>query len=383
MTEIIGHGIHKRFGALRLFDGLSFEISPFSYVCLLGPSGCGKTTLMRMIAGLEPMDGGSLFFGGTPVNDLPAHARDVGLAFQNYALYPHLTVRGNLAFPLRAPGRRRQHTDRDVDVRVTEIARRLQIDLLLDRAVNQLSGGQQQRVALGRALIRRPRVLLLDEPVTHLDARLRHEMRAELKLLHRDMETTTIHVTHDQQEALAIADMIILMRDGRIEQAGAPLALYHDPDTAFVAGFLGDPPMSLVSATLEGIGDRPMLRVGRSVFDLPPELSAAVAGADAAELLLGLRPANVVLADPGETGALAVIIDARERIGRELQLSVRLGDDLISWRGGHPGTPEIGETMYVRLGLQGARLFDRRSGRALRPRGRMAEIAGANPDNVS
>ncbi|MCP4305830.1 MAG: ABC transporter ATP-binding protein, partial [bacterium] len=228
-----------------MFEGLGLDIKDQSYVCLLGPSGCGKTTLMRIISGLETADAGAVLFDGKDVAGLTSAQRDVGMAFQNYALYPHLTVEGNLRFPLRAPIQKGRWTDDQMRARVAEIAELLQITPLLQRTIDQLSGGQQQRVSLGRALVRNPQVLLLDEPVTHLDARLRYAMRSELKRIHSVTGTTTIHVTHDQQEALAMADLLVIMRDGGIEQAAPAMHVYHDPKTSFVAGFLGDPPRTL------------------------------------------------------------------------------------------------------------------------------------------
>ena len=366
MAELEVRGLQKSFPPLQLFDGLSFRIEPLKYVCLLGPSGCGKTTLMRIIAGLDRPDAGDVLIGGRRVNDLPAHARDVGLAFQNYALYPHLVVRENLTFPLRAPIRRGQLTEPEIRERVDTIARRLKIDGLLDRAVNQLSGGQQQRVALGRALIRRPRVLLLDEPVTHLDARLRHEMRAELKLLHRDMQTSTVHVTHDQQEALAVADVIVVMKEGRIEQIGAPLALYRDPDTAFVAGFLGDPPMSLVKATaVESSGELKLDVLGQRLA-VPAPLVMAVRKSPNSEFLLGIRPQNLTIALDRDDEALRGVVDAHEMLGRNLQVIFRVGDERVRYRTATPRPISIGDRMALRLSLEGARLFHRATGRTVR-----------------
>lgn len=366
MAELRIENIHKRFGAFRLFDDLSFRVEPLHYVCLVGPSGCGKTTLMRLIAGLDRPDSGNIHIAGRLVNDLPPHERDIGLAFQNYALYPHLSVRGNLEFPLRAPIRRHDRNNTaQIDERVVAIARRLQIEKLLDKPVTQLSGGQQQRVALGRALIRQPRVLLLDEPVTHLDARLRHEMRAELKLLHRDMTTTTIHVTHDQQEALAVADTIVVMKEGRIEQIGAPLSLYRHPATAFVAGFLGDPPMSLLAARLIEHAGRRTLEIAGTPIDLPTDLAEAAAKVLSPDLLLGIRPRNVSMAAAGETGTINAIVHAHEMVGRDLQIILRLGSDLIRYRTRTSWPVAIGDPRHIRLTLDGARLFDRASGKAL------------------
>jgi multiple sugar transport system ATP-binding protein len=365
MAEIRFVEIHKRFGSFQLFEGISLSCPAGKYLCLLGPSGCGKTTLMRMVAGLESSDSGDILIGGVRVNDLPPAARNVGLAFQNYALYPHLSVAENLAFPLRAPIRKSQYGKAEIQRRVKEIAVLLKIDWLLHRSVNQLSGGQQQRVALGRSLIRDPPVLLLDEPVTHLDARLRYEMRAELKLLHQRLGMTTIHVTHDQQEALAVADLIAVMKEGRLEQLGEPLELYHDPATAFVAGFVGDPPMSLVAASLvERDGDL-ALAFANGRLPLPQALWPAARAAPARDVVLGLRPRHVSLVAEDGDGAIGASIYAHEMIGRELQLMLSVGDDLIRYRTTQPMPVSVGEPVRIRLALAGARLFDRASGRAL------------------
>ncbi len=307
-----------------------------------------------------------LYLGGQPINDRPLHSRDIGVAFQNYALYPHMSVRENLAFPLRAPVRRRQYPEKLIRERVSSIAGRLQIEPYLDRSVNQLSGGQQQRVALGRALIRHPRILLLDEPVTHLDARLRYEMRAELKLLHRDMKTTTVHVTHDQREALAVADIIVVMRNGQIEQIGTPLALYREPDTAFVAGFMGDPPMSVIGGTLIERSAAYKLQLGATCLDLPPLLAAAAARAPRRQILLGIRPQHVELAEESDTNAVIATVHAHEMIGREMQITFRIGTDFIRYRTSALRTVAGGEQLRIRLALDGARLFDRETGAALR-----------------
>jgi multiple sugar transport system ATP-binding protein len=364
MAEIRFEQIHKRFGDFRLFEGLSLTCPAHKYLCLLGPSGCGKTTLMRMVAGLESPDAGRIRIDGERVDDLPPSARNVGLAFQNYALYPHLSVAENLAFPLRAPIRKGQYREDDIQRRVGEIAALLKIDWLLHRSVNQLSGGQQQRVALGRSLIRNPRVLLLDEPVTHLDARLRYAMRAELKLLHGRVGTTTIHVTHDQQEALAVADLIAVMKEGRLEQLDEPLVLYHNPATAFVAGFVGDPPMSLVRATLTDDRGRPALQLADGRLPLPDALAAQARSAPSRDVTVGLRPRHVTLAPDGE-GALATSVYGHEMVGRELQIMLAFGDDLVRCRTREPLQVAIGDKLQVQIFLDGARLFDAKSGKAL------------------
>jgi multiple sugar transport system ATP-binding protein len=319
-----------------------------------------------LIAGLDSPDAGNVYIGGERVNDRPPHARDIGLAFQNYALYPQMSVRENLAFPLRAPIRRGLYTQDQIRQRVDSIASRMRIEPFLERSVNQLSGGQQQRVALGRALIRHPRVLLLDEPVTHLDARLRYEMRAELKLLHRDMHTTTVHVTHDQQEALAVSDVIVVMKGGLIEQVGAPLSLYQDPDTTFVAKFIGDPPMSIIDGLLVDRASVRMLELGGTALRLPPHLAAAVARARKAEVSLGIRPQHVEIVEEDHPNAVAAFAHVHEMIGRNEQITFRIGRDVVRYRARIVRPVRLGERLHLRLALEGARLFDRETGKALR-----------------
>ena len=367
MAGIQIHNIHKSFGTLRLFEGLSLACPDREYMCLLGPSGCGKTTLMRIIAGLAEPESGDVVIGSERVNGLPPARRNVGLAFQNYALYPHLSVAGNLAFPLRAPIRRGSYGEVEIEDRVKRVAALLKIDSLLHRQVNQLSGGQQQRVALGRALIRDPRVLLLDEPVTHLDARLRYEMRAEIKLLHDRIGTTTIHVTHDQQEALAMGDVIAVMRKGRLEQLGAPLELYDKPSTAFVAGFIGDPPMSLVHARFAEENGRGVMNLAGALLPLPNALAAQARVAPSPELLVGLRPQQVALAEGTADGAVAATVQSHGMVGREQQLMLTLGPDEVRCR--TPCTIHVtaGDRVGLAVSLIGAKLFDAESGRALPP----------------
>ena len=365
MPEVAFRSIAKRFGALRLFDGLDLTCPDRSYLCLLGPSGCGKTTLMRMVAGLEEPDSGDILIDGERVNDLAPASRNVGLAFQNYALYPHLTVAQNLGFPLRAPARRRRHGTADIESRVNRTARLLQIDALLERRVDMLSGGQQQRVALGRALVRDPPVLLLDEPVTHLDARLRYEMRAELKRLHRRLGTTTIHVTHDQQEALAVADLVTVMREGAVEQVGAPLELYHAPATAFVAAFVGDPPMSMLECEIVASGGEPALSMDEAKLSIPGHLHETVRKAPAPTVLAGLRPHQVTVVPPDAADSLPAAVYSHEIVGHDSQLMLQVGGGLLRYR-----TPErlhhaVGDRVAVRIDLDGTRLFDRETGRAL------------------
>jgi multiple sugar transport system ATP-binding protein len=370
MTALAIERLFKSFGQLRLFQGLSLNVEPTKYACLLGPSGCGKTTLLRLIAGLESPDVGEILIDGQSVTNQPPHVRDIGLAFQNYALYPHLSVRDNLAFPLRAPIRRGQFTEGDITQRVAKVAKQMQIEALLNQSVGLLSGGQQQRVALGRALIRHPKILLLDEPTTHLDARLRHEMRAELKLLHRDAGTTTLHVTHDQQEALAVSDVIVLMRNGNIEQVGSPLDLYQNPSTAFVAQFVGDPPMNVIEVRLNQTAGGLVLEVGGVEVALPTTLAAVALRASSADVLLGFRPEQVEIVEAGQSGAIPALVQMHEMVGRELQITARTGNGVIRYRTKKTRQVRLGERLYLRLALNKAWLFDHSTGVTLQKQNR-------------
>ncbi|MFO1070858.1 MAG: ABC transporter ATP-binding protein [Geminicoccaceae bacterium] len=365
MSQIDFRNIRKAYGRVRVFEDISLSCPAQRYMCLLGPSGCGKTTLMRMVAGLVEPDAGQILIGERRVDGLAPWQRNIGLAFQNYALYPHLDVAGNLAFPLRAPHRRRRYGRADIEQRVREVARMLQIEPLLGRSVNQLSGGQQQRVALGRSLICEPSVLLLDEPIAHLDARLRYETRAELKQLHRRVGTTTIHVTHDQQEALAIADLVAVIRDGRLEQLGPPLELYDNPRSAFVASFIGDPPMSLLAATLAGDGLAAGLLVDGKVLPLPVRLARTAAAAPSGTVVVGLRPGDVALVEDSGDDVLPATVYSHENIGRQLELMLSVGGSLVRYRMERTRRVVVGERVTLRLSLDRARLFDAASGAAL------------------
>ena len=364
MAEIRFEDVHKSFGTKAAVQGVTLTCPDGRYVCLLGPSGCGKTTMLRLLAGLESPERGDLLVGGERINDLDPAARNVGLAFQNYALYPNFSVRDNLAFPLRAPRRRGQFPASEIARRVDEVAALLKIGELLDRRPGQLSGGQQQRVSLGRALVRHPPALLLDEPITHLDARLRYEMRAELKTLHQRLETTTIHVTHDQQEALALADVIVVMREGRIEQVGAPLELFMRPATDFVAGFLGDPPYSLIDAEVErGEGGGLHARVAGTALPMPDSMNMGLAAG--ARIRLGLRPKHIAIASSDDHDAIPGSVYSHEMVGRELQLLIQIDGGWLRLRTRDRLSVRAGERLRVRLDLAQARLFDHGTGRAL------------------
>ncbi len=336
--------------------GIDLEIADGEFMVLLGPSGCGKTTTLRMVAGLEAITEGTVSIDGRVVNDIPAKNRDIAMVFQSYALYPHMTVRDNLAFGLR----RRQMPRAEIDRRVRDAGEILGLTALLDRKPHALSGGQRQRVAVGRAIVRDPKVFLFDEPLSNLDAALRVSTRAEIAALHRRLQATMIYVTHDQVEAMTLGTRICIMNGGRIAQVGRPMDVYRTPADTFVAGFLGNPPMNLLPGTAtDGPGGR-SLRVGDMVLEIPA--SRTLASAPGAPVVLGLRPERVTM-QPSGTAAEARIagkVVQVEPLGAETLVSVRLPavEPLLIAR--LPGDSEvtIGDrpAMYADLAL--AHVFD-------------------------
>lgn len=366
MVDIAVENLVKSFGAHKVFDGLNLAIADGAYVCLLGPSGCGKSTLMRIISGLDSADGGSIRFADRDVSNLTCAQRDVGMAFQNYALYPHLTVEGNLRFPLKSPIQKGRWTEETMRARVTEIADLLKIGPYLHRTIDQLSGGQQQRVSLGRSLVRRPRVLLLDEPVTHLDARLRYSMRSELKRIHSVMETTTIHVTHDQQEALAMADLLVIMRNGKIEQAAPAMEVYRDPDTRFVAGFLGDPPRTLLEVTLTEEAGRMTADFAGQRLPLPEMQDRAARRAANRDVTLALEARSLSVAATGSDDAINGRVTAHEMIGGTQRIVLDVAGQRLNLQSELIRQVAIGDRLAVRIGTDSAMLFDGKSGERIR-----------------
>jgi multiple sugar transport system ATP-binding protein len=311
MTDVRLSGVRKRFGRVEVIPSLDLEIEDGEFVVLVGPSGCGKSTLLRMIAGLEEIDAGELSIAGRRVNDLSPKERNIAMVFQSYALYPHMTVRDNMAFSLRLAKAEKAV----VDEQIGKASGILGLAPLLDRLPRQLSGGQRQRVAMGRAIVRDPAVFLFDEPLSNLDAKLRVQMRAEIRGLHDRLEATTIYVTHDQVEAMTMADKIVVMREGRIEQVGRPMDLYARPANLFVATFLGSPEMNLLPARPAGSG-----------FDLGADGRVAAPGAAAAaaqDLTLGVRPHHIALRSPEGADVTAAIVLV-ERTGAETVLTCEL-----------------------------------------------------------
>ncbi|WP_305885067.1 ABC transporter ATP-binding protein [Micromonospora sp. A3M-1-15] len=297
-------------GGIRVLEGVDLTVDEGEFLVLVGPSGCGKSTVLRVIAGLEEATSGTVSFDGEVVDDLPPKERDIAMVFQNYALYPHLSVRDNLAF-----GMRLRHVPAPVrEQRVLDVAQLLDIAELLDRKPKALSGGQRQRVAAGRAIVRNPRVLLMDEPLSNLDAQLRVTMRAELRRLHAEHRTTTVYVTHDQVEAMTLGDRVAVLEGGRVQQVGTPHDLYHRPVNAFVAGFIGSPSMNLAVVPVRA-GAAPTMEVGGQLWPVPDTRVASVAALAGGPLLLGLRPDAFTWPAPDDAPALDVTVTAVEFLG--------------------------------------------------------------------
>ena len=319
MASVTLKGIKKSFGAVPIIHGLDLDIADGAFVALVGPSGCGKSTLLRMIAGLEELSEGEILFAGEPVDHLSPRDRNVAMVFQSYALYPHMTVAQNMAFNLKISGMPAAERDK----RVADAAKLLELGELLQRRPAQLSGGQRQRVAMGRAVVRDPAVFLFDEPLSNLDAKLRVQMRTEIKGLHAKIRRTSIYVTHDQVEAMTLADTVVVLNKGKIEQAGEPMELYRKPANLFVAGFIGSPSMNFLPAEIIA-GDQPTARLetGETLV-LDPSTQVSVGD----RVTLGLRPENFA---PGKgTNSLAGTIKLVERTGAQTHLVVAMaGQDL-------------------------------------------------------
>ncbi|MBJ7326413.1 MAG: ABC transporter ATP-binding protein [Chthoniobacterales bacterium] len=341
---------------------LNLVVPDHSFVVLLGPSGCGKTSTLRMLAGLESVTSGQILIGNDIVNDVPPGDRDVTMVFQNYALYPHLSVADNLAFGLRVRGL----PESEVMRRVREAAAILGITELLERRPRELSGGQQQRVAVGRAIVRQPRVFLFDEPLSNLDAKMRAQLRSELIKLHQRLQTTILYVTHDQAEAMTMADTIVVLRDGTVQQAGPPLELYRNPVNTYVAGFLGSPSMNFLRGDLEAKPN------GQAVFrehgegSVEIELPASAAAAAGRDILLGLRPEDFQPLMPGEIPDAATFsahLDIVEPTGAESICYLQTGADTLICRSRHLiSTREAGHRMLFRADPARILIFDQRSG---------------------
>ena len=353
-------GIEKSYGAVHAVHGIDLDIAEGEFAVLVGPSGCGKSTLLRCIAGLEEVDAGTITIGGEVVNDVRPRDRNLAMVFQNYALYPYMNVRENIAFGLKA----RRVPKAEIEVRVRRAADMLGIGTLLDRLPRQLSGGQRQRVAIGRAIVRDARLFLFDEPLSNLDAQLRDEMRTEIKRLHQELGKTMVYVTHDQIEAMTLADRIVLLREGVIEQEGAPLDLFERPVSKFVARFLGSPPINFIPARLDRDGSGLALRCGEgTVFALPPERAGALESHAGRDVILGLRPEHITGSSHagGRREHLVshqVTIDLVQPTGTRLYGAfVLAGAEILAELQAHD-VERPGETIEVLFDMQRAILID-------------------------
>ena len=368
MSAVWLRNVVKAYGDTRVIHGIDLDIESGEFVVFVGPSGCGKSTLLRMIAGLEEITAGEIVIGDTVVNDLPPRARDIAMVFQDYALYPHKTVFENMAFGLRL----RKRPDHEIGARVGDAANVLQITHLLQRKPRELSGGQRQRVAMGRAIVRQPKAFLFDEPLSNLDALLRAEMRVEIKKLHHRLENTIIYVTHDQVEAMTLADRIVVLQAGKLMQYDTPDGIYNRPAAKFVAGFTGSPPMNFAPCRV-GEAGRTVHLPGGLDLPVPPNRVAECARHEGRALTFGLRPEHIGVASgdarPGEhriAGSITLI----EPLGAETLGLIRFGrnDDAVELTGRFPPDAKltVGLPLPVALSLAHFHLFDSGSGAAVR-----------------
>jgi multiple sugar transport system ATP-binding protein len=355
MASLSINNVHKRFGSVNILKGIDLSIADGEFLILVGPSGCGKSTLLNMIAGLDDISDGEIRIGERVVNDVSPKDRDIAMVFQSYALYPSMTVRENIEFAMKmkkVPPAERAAT-------VARVAKILQMDALLDRRPAQLSGGQRQRVAMGRALARNPAVFLFDEPLSNLDAKLRVEMRAEIKSLHQRLKNTIVYVTHDQVEAMTLGDRIAVMKEGLVQQFGTPAEIYERPANMYVAGFIGSPTMNFVPARIEAVGNGAALRFEGCPVAVP--ISVATATATASEVIAGIRPEHFALVAPQSPGAIAVIVELLEPTGADTFALARLGGKPVTLRFAPKQAPSVGDTAWLAIDPAAVNVFDPKS----------------------
>ena len=362
MAEVTLSNVVKRYGAVEVVHGIDLEIEHNEFVVLVGPSGCGKSTTLRMIAGLEEISDGEIRIGDQVVNNLPPRKRNISMVFQNYALYPHMSVRENLGFSLKIAKR----PAAEIEAAVADAADILGLGELLERTPADLSGGQRQRVAMGRAIVRHPDVFLFDEPLSNLDAKLRTQMRVEIKKLHSKVKTTIVYVTHDQIEAMTLADRIVIMKDGHIVQIGTPLDVFERPVDTFVAGFIGSPPMNLINGSIKD--DQVVFGDGRAL-PVPPDFAGQLE--NGRRVVFGFRadvlmPKGHTLAESGVLHDLDLTIDLAEPLGSESILLSTLGGQEIQARMHNPRPVKEGEVLTCELHLEKCHLFDAETTQSLR-----------------
>lgn len=356
MADVELRGLRKSFGSEEVIPGLDLSIADGEFVALVGPSGCGKSTMLRMIAGLEAVSGGTIVIEGEVVNDLSPRERNIAMVFQSYALYPHMSVRENMAFNLRLAGKGKE----EIRARVAEAAKMLGLEPLLNRRPSQLSGGQRQRVAMGRAIVRDPAVFLFDEPLSNLDAKLRIQMRTEIKMLYQKLGTTSIYVTHDQIEAMTLANRIVVLNRGRIEQHGTPMELYRNPANLFVAGFIGTPTMNFIDA-------RASRRSGQTIAALSNGANLVIEDSvnvqDGQQVILGMRPEHLVLA--GSEGVITGNVVLIEPTGAQTHVALELGKERVLVVVDGERDVRLGQTLTVSIPSQYIHVFDPEKGARL------------------
>jgi multiple sugar transport system ATP-binding protein len=363
MAQVTLNKVVKKFADLEVVHGIDLDIADQEFVVLVGPSGCGKSTTLRMIAGLEETSGGDIVIAGQIVNDLPPKDRDIAMVFQNYALYPHMTVFENMSFGLRL----KKFPKAEIKQRVERAARILDITELLERRPRQLSGGQRQRVAMGRAIVRNPKVFLFDEPLSNLDAKLRVQMRTEIKKVHQQVRTTTVYVTHDQVEAMTLADRVVVMNGGRIEQIGTPHELYHNPKTRFVAGFIGSPAMNFIPCRVAEASGALTVRLSDGLsFPVPAERTAAYRAHTDRAMILGMRPEHLTETRSYGAGAeFAVPVDVVEPMGMETMVYFNIDGTEICARVSPESAMAPGERMRLMADMRHMHLVDPESDRVI------------------
>ncbi len=359
MAEVILENVSKRFGNNVVVKNINLTIKDKEFAVLVGPSGCGKTTTLRMVAGLEEVSEGKIYIDGKIVNNVPPKDRDIAMVFQNYALYPHMKVYDNMAFGLKIRG----YSKKEIDHRVHEAARILNIEHLLDRYPRELSGGQRQRVAVGRAIVRKPKVFLFDEPLSNLDAKLRVQMRAELKKLHEKLQATIIYVTHDQVEAMTMGDKICVMKDGVLQQVDTPISLYDNPKNKFVAGFIGSPPMNFVEVELLKTDSEIYLDEGTFKLKLLPKFYDKVSNYIGKKVILGIRPEHMCdklfYSGPIKEGSVITLtVDLVEPMGSEMYLHLTSGKNNFVMKADPHNTAKPNQLIEVVVELEKIHLFD-------------------------
>ncbi len=361
MSQVILKGVTKRFGNVVAVDNIDLEIKDKEFIVLVGPSGCGKSTTLRMVAGLEEITEGDIYIGENIVNDVAPKDRDIAMVFQNYALYPHMDVYNNMAFGLKL----RKFPKDQIDQRVKEAARLLGIENLLDRKPKALSGGQRQRVAVGRAIVREPKVFLMDEPLSNLDAKLRVQMRAELSKLHNRLQTTIIYVTHDQTEAMTMGDRIVVMKDGHIYQVGAPLEIYNHPNNVFVASFIGSPAMNFLDVVLKKKDGKYILEGETFQLEINSEKAASIENIDKyvdKSVIFGIRPEDIedaaIVGDDPDYVTLDADVDVTEPMGAEVFVYFSAGDNTFIARLDASTHATAGSSLKVGMNMRKIHLFD-------------------------